>query len=166
VKIITIAAAVFLLIPGFASAQSPLPKEGTVKTTTYYTGTVKALPAGDDAVAVTYDVLGILINNAGQGAFHFISTQCVGGFTAIKGDFTNEQGVCSHIDRDGDKFFSRHSGSGRRGQSAVVKSELIGGTGKYSGMTGTVEGTRTALRPLSQGTAHTVAEATINYKLP
>jgi hypothetical protein len=158
--------AALLFVPGFASAQSLLPKEGTVKITTYYTGSVKALPAGDDVVAVTYDVLGIVTSSAGQGPFHLVSTQCVGGFTATKGGFGNEQGACTYIDRDGDKFFSRHTGTGRRGERAVVKSELIGGTGKYAGIAGTIENARSALRPTSQSAAHTVAEGTVTYRLP
>ena len=143
-----------------------MPKQGTGKITTYYTGSVKALPAGDDLVAVTYDVLGIVTNSAGQGAFHMVSTHCLGGFTAAKGDFTNEQGVCTYIDPDGDKFFSRHTGTGRRGERAVVKSELIGGTGKYAGITGTIDNARSALRPTSPGAVHTVADGTFTYKLP
>ena len=149
-----------------ASAQSPLPKEGSGKTTIYYTGSLKALPAGEDVVAVTYDVLGIVTNNSGHGMFHLLSTQCVGGFTAIKGDFANEQGICTYVDRDGDKVFSRHTGTGRRGQNATVKSELVGGTGKYTGISGTIETTRTVLRPTSPSVAHTVAEGTFSYKLP
>ncbi len=156
---------VLLIAPICALAQS-LPKEGSGTTTIYFTGTVKMLAAGQDLAAITYDVLGVWANDAGQGFLHNASSRCVGGLSVVKGEFDNEQGVCVTVDSDGDQAFFRYTGAGRAGATAKVKGSFIGGTGKYTGLTGTYEGTRTQLRPTMQGTTHSVSKGSFAYKLP
>jgi hypothetical protein len=68
--------------------------------------------------------------------------------------------MCVSVDRDGDQVFS-FAGSGRGG---VTK--LVGGTGKYAGLTGTAESTRTSLRATMPGTSHSIVKTTYTYKLP
>lgn len=115
------------------SPQSPLPKEGSGAVTTYFTGTLKSLPMGQDFVAITYEVFGVTTNDAGQGFLHNVSTRCVGGLSAVKGEFDNEQGMCVSVDRDGDQAFLRYSGSGRLGAVAKFKSTYVGGQGSTPG---------------------------------
>ena len=156
-----------IVTPTFILAQSPLPKEGSGANTSYFTGTLKSLPMGQDLVAITYEVFGVTTNDAGQGFFHNVSSRCVGGLSVVKGEWDNEQGMCVFVDGDGDQVFVRYSaGSGRLGAVAKGKSTLAGGTGKYTGLTGTYEWTRTALRPTMPGTTHAVMKATFTYKLP
>ncbi len=150
----------------FSLAQSPLPKEGSGAATSYFTGTLKSLPMGQDFVAITYEVFGVTTNDAGQGFFHNVSSRCVGGLSAVKGEWDNEQGMCVFVDRDGDQAFVRYSGSGRLGAVTKTKNTYVGGTGKYTGLTGTGDSTRTALRPTMPGTSYSVSKGTFTYKLP
>lgn len=156
-----------IVTPTLTLAQSPLPKEGSGAHTSYFTGTLKSLPLGQDFVTITYEVLGVTMNDAGQGFLHNVSSRCVGGLSVVKGQYDDEQGMCVLVDGDGDQAFVRYSGgSGRLGAVAKGKSIYVGGTGKYTGLTGTLEWTRTALRPTMPGTTHTVMKATFAYKLP
>jgi hypothetical protein len=70
-----------LAMPALVLAQSPLPKEGSGALTSYFTGTLKVLPAGQDFAAITYESFGIVTNDAGQGFLHNASAHCVGGLT-------------------------------------------------------------------------------------
>ncbi len=54
-----------IVTPTFTLAQSPLPKEGSGVLTSYYTGTTKSLPMGQDLVVITYEVFGVTTNDAG-----------------------------------------------------------------------------------------------------
>jgi hypothetical protein len=157
---------VLLVTPLYALAQSPLPKEGSGATTSYYTGTIKSLPAGPDLAVLTYDVFGVTTNDASQGFFHNLSGHCVGALSALRGEWNDEQGACVFVDRDGDQAFYRFTGAGRAGAAAKIKGSYVGGTGKYTGLTGTYEGTRTSMRPTMEGTSHSVNKGSFTYKLP
>lgn len=150
----------------YALAQSPLPKKGNGATTASHTGTLKSLALGQDFAVITYDVLGVTMNDAGQGFFHDASSRCVGGLSVVKGEFDNEQGMCVVIDRDGDQAFLRYTGTCRVGAAAKITGSYVGGTGKYAGLTGTWENTRTQARPTMEGTTHSISKGSFTYKLP
>ena len=156
---------VLIVTPTVAFAQSPLPKEGNGALTSYFAGTSKILPMGKDGVRITYEVLGIATNNAGQGFAHNASVRCHGGLDVVKGAWDNEQGSCVLADRDGDQVFYRFMGSGS-GAEAKLTGSYVGGTGKYEGITGHYESVRTALRPTVTGTTHSIAKITYTYRLP
>lgn len=99
----------------------------------------------------TYDVLGVGINDAGQGFLHNTSVRCVGSIPVTKGEYDSEHGVCVLVDKDGDQVFVRYTASGRLGATGKVKANYIGGTGKYTGISGSSESTRTPLRPAGEG---------------
>jgi hypothetical protein len=155
-----------LLIAPISALAQPLPKEGRGAMTSYNTGTVKILAGGQDVAAITYDVLGIITNDAGQGFLHNASYRCVGGLSATKGEFDNEQGLCVSTDRDGDQTFYRYTGTGRVGAATKLKGSYVGGTGKYTGLTGTWEGERTIFRPTMEGTSHSIFKGSFSYTLP
>lgn len=147
-------------------AQSPLPKEGSGAMTVAYTGTLKTLALGTDHVRIAYEVFGVATNDAGQGFFHNTSGRCIGGLDVVKGEFDNEAGACLWVDRDGDQVFLRYAGAGRAGVPAKLKFTYTGGTGKYAGLTGGGETTRTPLRPTMEGTTYSHTKGTYTYKLP
>lgn len=162
-----LAVLLMLITPIYALAQSsPLPKEGSGATTAYYTGTLKNLPAGQDFAVVTYDVLGVIVRDEGQGFLHNASSRCVGALSVVKGEFDNEQGACVVVDRDGDQAFLRYTGAGRAGVAAKIKGSYVGGTGKYTGLTGTFANERTNMRPTMEGTSYSVSKGSFTYKLP
>jgi hypothetical protein len=156
---------VLIVTPTMAFAQSPLAKEGNGAFTSYFTGTSKTLAMGKDSVRITYEVLGIMTNDAGQGFAHNMSIRCDGGLDLVKGAWDNEQGSCVSADRDGDQVFYRFTGAGSGAQIKVTGS-FVGGTGKYEGITGHFEGVRTSLRPTMVGTGHSINKLTYAYTLP
>src|SRR5512137_2226450 len=103
---------VLIVTPTVAFAQSPLPREGNGALTTYLSGTSKILPMGKDSVRATYEILGIMTNDAGQGFGHNMPIRCDGGLDVVKGAWDNEQGSCVSADRDGDQVFYRYASSG------------------------------------------------------
>jgi hypothetical protein len=149
-----------------ALAESALPKEGNGNTTAYYTGSGKRLDAGKDYAVLTYDVLGVSMNDAGQGFMHGTSVRCMGSIPAMKGAYDNEHGICIVLDKDGDQVFIQYTAAGRLGASGKVNGTYVGGTGKYAGISGSSESTRTPLRPVEAGMIHSVSKTTYKYKLP
>lgn len=93
--------------PATAWAQS-LPKEGGGSSTAYYTGAFKTLEAGKDHVSSSYEVLGIVVNDAGQGFLHNAAVRCLGGLQSVKGDYGLPQPGPSSVPRQmliGRRFF-------------------------------------------------------------
>jgi hypothetical protein len=156
---------VLIVTPTIAFAQSPLPKEGNGATTSYFTGTSKTLAMGKDSVRITYEVLGIVTNDAGQGFAHNVSVRCQGALDVVKGTWDSEQASCVWADRDGDQVFYRFTGSGS-GAQAKLTGSYVGGTGKYEGITGHFESMRTSLRPTMERTNHSVSKNTYAYRIP
>lgn len=154
------------LVPAHAAAEPALPKEGSGNTTSYYTGSGKRMDAGKEHAVINYDALGISTNDAGQGFLHAMSWRCMGSVPATKGEY-EERGVCLIVDKDGDQVFGKYTASGRIGAPAKGTLTFVGGTGKYAGIDGTAEWTRTPLRPVAaDGTFHSVIKHTYKYKLP
>ncbi len=164
-RITTIAVLLTVLSPAAPGAQT-LSKEGTGSATSYYTGTFKLLEAGKEHAAFNYEVLGIVLNDDAQGFLHNATVRCMGALRAVKGEYNDDAGLCVIADKDGDQVFSQYAATGRLGVAGKVVFTYTGGTGKYAGITGTGEQTRTPLRAAAPGTIFSVSKGTYKYKLP
>ena len=69
-------------------------------------------------------------------------------------------------DPDGDKVFATWKGSGNLGKDAKGTYTYVGGTGKYEGITGGGEFTRSGLQPPSKGVWAAITLFKGNWKLP
>lgn len=137
-----------------------LPKAGSFAITTTITATAPAaFDAGGGRWAAIFEARTISINDAGSGLFHHMSGHCIG--SDLLGRLN---GVCTYVDRDGDKIvesFGRETG-GRSGTGT-----LLGGTGKYKGIEGSVEFTEAPpLADTAPGQRNLISTGGGRYALP
>lgn len=148
----TVGASVFL---AFAPCDRPVAaevaKEGTFEVRSAWSGSVEAaVPTGPDADAFVYQFLGVATNEAGEGFLHNTSMHCV-GLGHARGNAERNRGNCVYVDPDGDRVFAEWQDEGTV-QHAEGRGDLIGGTGKYDGITGSYTYVRLAVRPAADGT--------------
>jgi hypothetical protein len=104
-----------------------VPPSGETTTVTHYTGRViNTEYLGDGASESLVEMTGISRNTAGQSVFDGMHAHCM-MLSAIIGGKPRRSGACTQTDRDGDHGFASFD-------SAAYK--LIGGTGKYKGISG------------------------------
>lgn len=74
-----------------------------------------------------YKSTGSIMNEAGKGPFHNMSSRCIGMGDSARAD----NGHCVFTDADQDKIFDEWTYDGTSGTGTI-----IGGTGKYAGIQG------------------------------
>ena len=160
--------ATFILTVAFvASASGQTPKEGTASGTISYSGTSKALAMREERLHMVYDMMGVLTQGP-EGNFptQAASMRCVGSMHAIKGAFDNNTGFCVHVDADGDQWFSTYQGAGQFGAPQKGTYTVVGGTGKYQGISGSGDYTSINMPPVSEDTFQLQTTYKGNWKLP
>jgi hypothetical protein len=111
-----------------SSAAAEFAKTGSAEYDTYYVyDTVAKIDSGVGTGAIT-DFTGITRNVKGEGPFHDMSVRCLGHYTLV-GETYHFNGSCVETDKDGDNVFTTFDDKNHY---------MIGGTGKYKGITGTV----------------------------
>jgi hypothetical protein len=83
---------------------------------------------GQGETETLVELTGLTQNTLGQSTFDKMRAHCLISFTAGGGK-SSAVGACSETDGDGDILFSSFNGEAGK---------LLGGTGKYAGMTGSV----------------------------
>jgi len=110
------------------AVSAEFPKTGEAEYDTYYVDTTVAkIDSGAGAGAIV-DVTGITRNVKGEGPFHNMSVRCLGHQTLV-GQTFHFNGSCIETDKDGDNVFTTFDDKNHY---------LMGGTGKYEGITGTI----------------------------
>ena len=140
-------------------------KEGSYKGKNYATGTSKALPMGEERIHLTYEGSGIYVSDIEEGFLNNGSMHFLGALHAVKGAF-EESGFWVLTVPDGDKVFATWKGSGNLGKDAKGTYTYVGGTGKYTGITGGGEFTRSSLQPASKGVWASITLFKGSWKLP
>jgi hypothetical protein len=149
------------------SVAAEMAKEETGAGTNVYTATMTVLPLDKDRYALTYEALGVNTSDNGKGPFHNMSTRNIGVIYFDKG-VGKLLGYIVMTAPDGDKILAEitedktlpppnpNRGTGK----------YIGGTGKFSGIEGTIEYTRYYVQPAKKGTAQAVSHSKSTWKLP
>ena len=121
--------AVVLTFCAAPAAAAEFAKTGSAEYDTYYVyDTVAKIDSGVGTGGIT-DFTGITRNVKGEGPFHDMSVRCLGHYTLVGETFTSFNGSCVETDKDGDNVFTTFDDKNHY---------MIGGTGKYKGITGTV----------------------------
>ena len=141
-------------------------REGTSSGRTYWTGSFKALPMGEELVQMNYEGYGVSVSDTGKGLFHNATAHVVGGMLIKKGMYDNDTGLICYTRPDGDQIFATYKCAGQAGKSAKGTATFVGGTGKLTGITGTAEFTRFALRPPRKGAFGSFSITKASWKLP
>lgn len=141
-------------------------REGSGTIRAYWTVTLKALPMGKELVQMNYDGYGVVVGDAGKGLLHNATAHVVGGMLISKGVYENESGLAIYTRPDGEKIFATFKGSGQMGKDAKGTGTIVGGTGKFDGISGTIEYNRYQLRPPAEGLSASIMVAKETWKLP
>ena len=104
------------------------PKTGEAEYDTYYVGNPVAKIDSGAGTGTIVDETGITRNVKGEGPFHDMSVRCL-FHRSVVGETNHLNGSCVETDKDGDNVFTTFDDKAHY---------LMGGTGKYKGITGTV----------------------------
>ncbi len=155
--------ALALLAAAGASAQvaspAPMAREGTYEQTLCFGGPAHLVNASDTDRYGTYQTTGG--TQSATKAFDSMSLECIGTFE-LRSNVYRHKGYCVFQDASGDKF---HAADTASPQGYTV--ELLGGTGKFKGITGNANIERLgAMTPVRQGTIQGCRRVTGSCKLP
>lgn len=158
----SLCASALLGFPFSSVAQTALPKEGTIAATVIFQVMVKKVAMGEEHVQFIAEAKNGVVAEKPDTFGDRLTGQCVGSLRLIKGKIDAELGTCEFTDLTGDKFYSSY------GQQPDGKERhtLIGGTGKYAGITGGMEGVRQIHRPRAEGDLAGSVRWMGSYKLP
>ena len=122
---------------GVAAMAADQPKQGTDSFTAVMTS-LNPIQQGDRVFA-TYELEGVVRNDTGAPMFDSFGQRCVGIAELLSNEVQNGLGSCTFTDRAGDHIFGRYkfTQGGKDGEHGAY--ELIGGSGKFAGITGTGE---------------------------
>src|SRR5215510_6252822 len=127
--------AVVLTFCAAPAAAAEFPKTGSAEYDTYYVDNVLAKIDSGVGTGASGEETGITRNVKGEGPFHDMSVRCLYHWSVVEEtNHVNGSGV--HTDKDGDNAFATFDDK---------TSTLIGGTGKYKGITGTASYTNVEL---------------------
>ena len=125
---IQIAALAASILTASAACAADFPKKGEAEYDAYYTGSnALNLETAKVGMGGIEEITGITRNVKGEGPFHDMSVRCLYHWTQI-GEAVDTGGSCIETDRDGDEVFTTFANGGHT---------MIGGSGKYKGITGT-----------------------------
>lgn len=134
-----------------------LPKAGSISWHTGWRNVGEVPEVAKGSVEGHGSVIGTSFNDKGSGPLHGGPAECVYTFLSMNGAGPSK-GYCAFGDADGDRIFTDWAGEGSSGTNVIV-----GGTGKYAGITGS--GPFTGSGPTgTHGGWMTVQR--LNYKLP
>ncbi|MFP4894648.1 hypothetical protein [Paraburkholderia sp. EG304] len=132
------------------------PHQGNTTYVTYYLNHLLAnIDMGDEGSDSVIEGFGITRNTSGQKTFDGMSVHCV-FYYGVRGGKETAQGACTEMDADGDKVFTTFVAGAHT---------LIGGTGKYQGITGSATFSASPLRPPAPGTFAVEIDHKVSWKL-
>jgi len=122
---------------GHVLAADALPKSGSVSVHSGYWAVGEAVTVADKHVQGHGNNRGITFNDTGSGPLHLGPTDCFYTFSTAF-DRTKVKGYCTFGDTDGDRIFTDFAGAIQSDGYVQGKHDVDGGTGKYSGIQGTM----------------------------
>jgi hypothetical protein len=120
--------AVVLTFCAAPAAAAEFPKTGSAEYDTYYVDNTLAKIDSGAGTGGIVDSTGITRNVKGEGPFHDMSVRCLYHWSSV-GETFHFNGSCVETDKDGDNVFTTFDDKNHY---------LMGGTGKYKSITGTV----------------------------
>ncbi len=146
-----------------ASAPHARSDEGKTSYTTYYTvKSAETVNLGEDRLLTSVDFTGLTRNDFGEDMFNNMTVRCLGAYFADSG-VTEGRGACTEMDTDGDEVFTKFTFSSATKPPRGVHT-LIGGTGKYAGISGEASFTIRYLKPPVEGMRMFVVPHEVTWK--
>ena len=165
-----IMASIFVLVPLVALvpvANAEMAKEGTFSFTCMYSGTGIFIPLDKEHLVISYQNKGALVSDTGKGPFHNMSYFNVGVIYLEKG-VGKVLGYITLTDPEGDKvlFEIREEKTQMPPAMNSGTGKCLHGTGKFTGIEGTMEYMRWYVRPATKDSSQSIAKVKGNWKLP
>jgi hypothetical protein len=154
-----IAVAAFVLTQG-AFAQSAPPKTGEADVVHVFTFHDRQVLKMGDRTVIHRELVGVSLNNQGSGMFHNLGIRCIAMIDIEQGR-PHSQGRCVEVDAQGDQIF--HTFENKAGKGAH---QLVGGTGKFQGITGQQDFAGITMPKSPEGTTVMVVPVKAKWKLP
>ncbi|MFH1870533.1 MAG: hypothetical protein ABIG36_07895 [Pseudomonadota bacterium] len=148
-------------VGAFAQTAKPTPmaREGIYEQTLCFGGPAHVISASDTDRYGTYQLTGG--TQSANKAFDSMSLECIGTFE-LRSNVYRHKGYCVFQDASGDKFHVTDTASPQ-----AYTAELLGGTGKFKGITGSASIERLGtMTPVRQGTLQGCRRITGSYTLP
>jgi hypothetical protein len=156
----------FLCLNAGTVFSEEIAKEGLNRGKVYWTGSFKSLAMGKAMAQMNYEAYGVNVSDTGEGLLHFAAGHVLGGMLIVKGFYQNDSGIIHYTRTDGDEIFLKYNTSGTMAKGGKGTATIVGGTGKFEGITGTAEFTRISLRPPEEGHFASFSISKISWKLP
>ena len=155
----------FLLAFGPIS-NAEMAKEGTISGTVTYAGTYKTIPLDKENYVIAYENFGVRVSDSKEGPFHGMSIHNI-GIMYYENGVGRLRGYIFNIDKDGDKVIMEltEEASQSSPKPTSGKGKIIGGTGKFKGIQGSIEYTRKSVRPAAKGTYQSISRGTGTWKI-
>jgi len=134
-------------------------KQGEEQVTHTFTFTDRTMKLGDRTV-IQRELTGLSHNDKGSGMFHDLGMRCM-GFIDVVGGKASSIGRCVEVDADGDQIFSTFENKGGAGAHL-----LIGGTGKYTGISGRQDFSGVRIVKAPEGASVMVIPLKVKWTLP
>ena len=168
--ILTSVLSLTLLIAFGSIANAQLAKEGTFSVKFIADGRytiVNAATTTQKRMQFNHEGHGLALNDAGEGFLHDTSFHEAGAFHAVNGvyDEAGDRGFFVFFDSDKDQVLLTYVAHGSLAATTATF-KLVGGTGKYDGITGGGKWTWKSVTPADEGTFQGYISATGDYKLP
>ncbi len=138
-------------------------KEMTFSGTHYFASTPKVFPLEPGRIIMQSEMMGVRVNDSGDGPFHGASVHIVMVSYRSK-EYNGTRGYETWTDKDGDKVIWELLDTPAGTSKSPAR--LLGGTGKYAGWQGTVEYTLTFPKPFPEGTGRGICREHIKLILP
>ena len=147
-------------------SNAEMAKEGTLFGTVTYAGTHKTIPLDKEHFVITYENFGVRVSDSKEGPFHGMSTHNI-GIMYFENGVGRLRGYIFNIDKDGDKVIMEltEEASQSSPKPTSGKGKIIGGTGKFKGIQGSMEYTRKNMRPAAKGTHQAISRGTGTWKI-
>ncbi len=133
-----------------------LPVKGTTTYDTYYTTqTLSDLEMEGAGYQWVQEMVGVTRNTNGEPYFDNMSVRCLGYVQQVADEWFWTE-ACSEVDSDGDQLFATFD---------MEAHQIVGGTGKYAGISGTAPYSSATAPRLSPKRNAAVVKHTINWEL-
>ena len=147
-------------------SKAEMAKEGSLSGTVTYAGTHKFIPLDKERYAITYENFGVRVSDNKENPFHGMSTHNI-GVMYFENGVGRLRGYIFNIDKDGDQVVIEltEEASQLSPKPTSGKGKIIGGTGKFKGIQGSMEYTRQNMRPAAKGTHQAISKGTGTWKI-
>jgi hypothetical protein len=158
--------ALLLLISAGPVIGADFAKEGNGEYRSGKNGTYTVLVMGKERGQMNWEETGVVVSAPENSPFYNATLRDIGTSHIIKGKWEGT-GFVEYTCTNGDKIYGTIEGQGVMGGPSGGIVKLVGGTGAFTGITGTIELKGVpGIKPAKEGTWQSISEGKMNWKIP